>query len=161
MSFFGDDEPPEPHRPFEEWHGPPKTEFGVTVAVDLLVEAVPDAALRISAIRAYSTGCEIAIRALMKGDFHAFAPGPRVGLVWPDGTKVIAEGRGERTDPPAGPVLLGYRTPHRARDPTPRVYWLWPLPPPGTLRLVADWPAAGIPETSIDFDTRALHDAGK
>ena len=36
---------------------------------------------------------------------------------------------------------------------------LWPLPPPGPLRLVCAWPDRGIPETSTTIDAGPLRDA--
>lgn len=37
--------------------------------------------------------------------------------------------------------------------------WLWPLPPPGALRLVAQWKDLGMEETSIVLDGGQLRDA--
>jgi hypothetical protein len=35
-------------------------------------------------------------------------------------------------------------------------YWLWPLPPAGPLRWVAEWPEMGAPETSVEVDASVL-----
>lgn len=40
-----------------------------------------------------------------------------------------------------------------------RDIWLWPLPPPGPLRLVCAWPDRGIPETATVIDAGPLRDA--
>ena len=37
--------------------------------------------------------------------------------------------------------------------------WLWPLPPPGRLRVVCRWPDQGIDTTVHDLDTRPFLDA--
>ncbi|WP_240720414.1 hypothetical protein [Pseudarthrobacter sp. NamB4] len=37
--------------------------------------------------------------------------------------------------------------------------WLWPLPPPGDIRLVAQWAGLGMPETSITIDGGQLREA--
>ncbi|WP_147264165.1 hypothetical protein [Desertihabitans brevis] len=37
-----------------------------------------------------------------------------------------------------------------------RDYWLWPLPPPGPLRVVCQWPAYGIDQTSHELDGEML-----
>ncbi|MHC6228415.1 hypothetical protein ACX5I6_01210 [Arthrobacter sp. MMS24-T111] len=37
--------------------------------------------------------------------------------------------------------------------------WLWPLPPAGDLRLVAQWTGMGIPESSITLDGTQLREA--
>ena len=34
--------------------------------------------------------------------------------------------------------------------------WLWPLPPPGPLELVAEWRGRGIPECRLVLDATAL-----
>jgi len=39
--------------------------------------------------------------------------------------------------------------------------FLWPLPPPGRLALVCEWPAAGIPLTRTDIDAGAIHEAAQ
>jgi hypothetical protein len=37
--------------------------------------------------------------------------------------------------------------------------WLWPLPPPGTIELVCEWPSEGIAETRVAVPTAPLLDA--
>jgi hypothetical protein len=37
--------------------------------------------------------------------------------------------------------------------------WLWPLPPPGTLDLVAEWRALGVPESRVTLDASAIRAA--
>ena len=39
--------------------------------------------------------------------------------------------------------------------------FLWPLPPPGRLVLVCEWPAAGIPLTRTEIDARTVHEAAQ
>jgi hypothetical protein len=51
--------------------------------------------------------------------------------------------------PPAGPLL----TPHGGSGSVgawDTSYWLWPLPPPGRLLLVAEWPAQHISESAVE-----------
>ena len=38
-------------------------------------------------------------------------------------------------------------------------YWLWPLPPPGPLALVVEWPAAGIPLSRTEIDASQVIEA--
>jgi len=38
-------------------------------------------------------------------------------------------------------------------------YWLWPLPPPGSLTAVVEWPSEGIPLTRVELDAAALLEA--
>src|SRR5262249_41204420 len=38
-------------------------------------------------------------------------------------------------------------------------FWVWPLPPPGPLTFVCEWPAFGIPETREEIDAQLVLDA--
>src|SRR2546430_3515945 len=38
-------------------------------------------------------------------------------------------------------------------------YWVWPLPPPGPVAFVCEWPAFGIPESRAELDARPILDA--
>jgi hypothetical protein len=40
-------------------------------------------------------------------------------------------------------------------------FWTWPLPPPGPLTLTLDWPAVGIPPSSITIDGTAIAQAAQ
>lgn len=40
-----------------------------------------------------------------------------------------------------------------------RDVWLWPLPPPGLLSFITDWPATGVTETTTTVDAGELIDA--
>ena len=38
-------------------------------------------------------------------------------------------------------------------------YWLWPLPPPGTLLVACEWTDEGIEEAVIELDTAPIREA--
>src|SRR5256885_6760927 len=38
-------------------------------------------------------------------------------------------------------------------------YWVWPLPPPGPVAFVCEWPAFGIPESRAELHARLILDA--
>ena len=38
-------------------------------------------------------------------------------------------------------------------------YWCWPLPPPGPVTFVCEWPALGIGETSHQIDSQSIREA--
>jgi hypothetical protein len=38
-------------------------------------------------------------------------------------------------------------------------YWVWPLPPPGQLTIVCQWPAYAIEESSTMIDAQVILDA--
>lgn len=89
------------------------------------------------------------------------------GVQFPDGSKAITG-----TPVPHGPMESG----HRPDPPTlalnngggsggddeysaTGMLWLWPLPPAGDLRLVAQWLDFGLEETSINLDGSQLREA--
>ena len=39
--------------------------------------------------------------------------------------------------------------------------WVWPLPPPGAVTLVCEWPAMDIPLTRRELDAQTILDAAK
>ena len=60
---------------------------------------------------------------------------------------------------PDRPVLQGLARPTAWGGAWSRDVWLWPLPPPGPLRLVCAWPDRGIEETSTTVDAGPLRAA--
>jgi hypothetical protein len=38
-------------------------------------------------------------------------------------------------------------------------YWIWPLPPPGAVTFVCEWPKLEIPETQATIEGEALREA--
>lgn len=103
-------------------------------------------------------------------------PGPSVsrddlflfGIQFPDGTAASSSTFDRHTGPPLigqepdGPVFTfrsggGHGGDHDLSG--EGTLWLWPLPPAGDLRLVTQWTAMGIEESSITLDGAALRDA--
>ena len=76
---------------------------------------------------------------------------------FPDGSKATNTGgfHHDRT-PPAGPIMHagggGGGSWHETQ-------WVWPLLLPGTLMLVCEWPAMGIPLTRSELDAQPILDA--
>jgi hypothetical protein len=116
--------------------------------------------LGVSQLTVSSNGCTISLTGFTRTPDVEESPryGVRFGVVWPDGTKLLSEvwlnGRLER---PSTPVLRGpggfFSSSSR------QVYmshWMWPLPPPGKLTLVAEWADRGIPETAIELDAAVI-----
>jgi hypothetical protein len=91
----------------------------------------------------------------------------RVGLEFADGTRVSNLGRGRGSPDPAeepdGPVLNqcggGGGWAGGGRVDMQHSYWLWPLPPPGSLRIYVEWPALDLPLSSVDVDSGPLRAA--
>ena len=42
-----------------------------------------------------------------------------------------------------------------------QTYWVWPLPPEGTVKFVCEWPVFGIPETSVELDSALIREASE
>jgi hypothetical protein len=85
----------------------------------------------------------------------------RLGLQFADGTRVIGQHGGSRLsgdDEPAGPILRTFLGGGGPRSSFWR-WWAWPLPPPGPMEFVCEWPALGIPETRAGLDAQLILDA--
>jgi hypothetical protein len=176
MSFFGElPEPePEPSRVHHPWE-PPQAEFPGIARIDLVdLVRTDQIAVAIAGISAYPSGFELFAIARLRADGGPGNPGPgapadmarrsfRFGMQLSDGRKVIGEHGKRRPDPdsePTGPILwqyLGGRGPHTHFS----RWWAWPLPPPGPLEFVVEWPAAGIAETRAGLDAQLILDAAR
>jgi len=94
----------------------------------------------------------------------------RIGLELADGHRVSNLGgwRAHRKlmspdAEPDGPVLLprggGGGSSTRGKVTMKPGYWLWPLPPPGQLRISCEWPLVDIAMTTVEIDADVLLDA--
>ncbi len=183
MSFF-DRLPPvpprEPEPPRPAWMKPEAALAGV-VAEELLLARTDDTAIAITGLMAYRTGFDFILSAVLRREDrrgHMFDPGLhhlrgrhhdeplpaeflRLGVQFADGG--VATNLDQRPFPapdaePAGPVLLPDGGGGGGRRYDMR-YWVWPLPPPGPLAFVCQWPAHGIPESRVEIDARLVLDA--
>ncbi len=85
----------------------------------------------------------------------------RFGIEFSDGRKATTldwERLRPPGEPPRGPVLtmLGGGGDDRRWD---QRYWVWPLPPPGPLAFVCEWPALGIALSRVDVDAELVLEA--
>ncbi|MFE4196544.1 hypothetical protein ACFRJ9_11815 [Paenarthrobacter sp. NPDC056912] len=189
MNFFDDvPEPlprprqPQPVRP--GWSGPPSDELPGVVHIGGFLYSSPNAVLALKLVEVYSTGCLLdLVWTLRRGDesdrewrdvmdqgFNHPASrmagdnGLMVGVAYPDGRKAIAS----HPDPAmfedvTGPVLAvlggggGSGNDHMVQSSAR--YWLWPLPVEADTRLVAQWEALGMPESSLVVSGERLGDA--
>jgi hypothetical protein len=89
------------------------------------------------------------------------------GVEFPDGSKASTGAMGphvfmERGQEPQSPTLVLNNGGGSGGDDEysgTGTLWLWPLPPAGDLRLVAQWTDFGLEETSIMLDGGRLRDA--
>lgn len=178
--FFRPPEPPpepEPAPLQPAWLGPPENEIGVAVALRLLLARTEKVAVALTNAAAFSTGIEFSLETRlrerdelsdpfgMRGRQHVRGGGDlpdevlRFGFELADGRRVTNVARFPGFDEPQeGPVLI-----QRGGGGGERFwsfgYWLWPLPPPGSLTAVVEWPSEGIPLTRVELDAAALLEA--
>lgn len=168
------------------WHEPPADELPGWFGCASVLVAEPHLALALAGIRVYRDGIELTIEhrarrgALDLEEWQRFSrrvspvpnrPGAQMpgrlqyGVVLADGRAVIEQSPyGVGRDPflPAdGPTLVrlfgGSTGDVRVRRGADRL-WLCPLPPPGALELVLQWPDVGIPETRVLLDATRIRD---
>jgi hypothetical protein len=138
-----------------------------------------DAVVAIGGIAGYPNGFEFTIAAILRvgrrggpvtPHLHAFDPDDappdrflRLGVEFSDGRRAtnLSPPRMPAADPsnePTGPMLMP-----RAAGGGPRrndsTYWVWPLPPPGLLAIVCEWPAYGVEESRISLDAALIIEA--
>jgi hypothetical protein len=64
-------------------------------------------------------------------------------------------------DAPDNPVLVPHGGGGGGRRSWERALWLWPLPPPGPLAFVCEWPSEGIDLARVETDSAVVLDAAK
>jgi hypothetical protein len=67
-------------------------------------------------------------------------------------------GYGYDQDPPPGPAMHEHGGGGGGRS-WRQTYWIWPLPPPGPLSFVCEWPAGGIALTRSEINAQTIRDA--
>jgi hypothetical protein len=89
----------------------------------------------------------------------------RFGVQFADGRKATTVGNPFPVGDPfplgegvQGPVLLPRGGGGGGRD-WDQAYWVWPLPPPGPVAFVCEWPARGVEETRHEVDASLILDA--
>lgn len=174
-----------PGRPFarQPWMSPPEDELGVSVPVQQLLTAGEEAVVVLRSCIAYTNGFQVGVGIRRKNEPPPFS-NPRlhrempemsleVGVRFADGRETSPARDAEQrraffeafaagSDPPllAGPMIgaSGGGGGGRSWDWT---YWIWPLPPDGTMTVVARWPAGRVPDGEVQIDGSAIRLAGK
>jgi hypothetical protein len=166
---------PEPEYQPRGWMGPPGDVLTDVIGVGQVIGRSDRAVVVLTDLRPFPTGVMLRVLVWIRiegdddyvdvpsgllhhrpGDQRAF----RLGFELADGRRATNLARPRWTDEDPGPVLLtrggGAGGPHGQAE---AELWLWPLPPPGRLRVVCEWPAYGIAETSLELDATELVDA--
>jgi hypothetical protein len=179
MSFFEglplipEPEPSEPPRPV--WMKPEATLPGV-VAQEIVVARNDNAAIAVTGLTAYPTGFEFTLSVVLRQEdrrgrafdrsFHRYYPDAevepeflRLGVLFADGGAATNLGMHPYGDnEPTGPLLVPGGGGGGGRRYDMR-HWVWPLPPPGPLVFVCEWPAYGIAESRAEIDADLIRDA--
>lgn len=179
MPFFdAPDTPPIPEPGPEEpyvppiWTGPSELVLGGVVPFQVLLARTEQVAVVAEHFVAYPSGLSFSLTILSRD----VVP-PEMRLGWPrvemvrlgvqfsDGRKATnvgaAAGFGCPKDEqgiPTVPVLLARGGSGHDRR-WELEHWLWPLPPPGPLGLVIEWPMVGIAETRHQVDAAPILEA--
>ena len=185
MGFFEPPPPPEgdelDHGTGPPWWGPPHSVLGASVPFEpLLLVATDRVAVAVVAVTAYPTGFECSLSARLNlasgsaDDFfqlhrlqHGVGYGAlpdeflRFGVQFADGRKATnVDPHPGLDEEPTGPVL----TQHGGGGSSAawhQSYWVWPLPPPGALAFVCEWPALGVPLTRTEIDAELVSRAAE
>lgn len=182
MSDFFTPPPPPPREPEPsplqpEWLGPRDNELGEAVAVRVVLARTADVAVAVNDVVAYSNGIELGLAVRMRttdqwADPYGMHYGHtragraelteevlRFGVEFGDGRRATNIGGFPHGEPaPSEPVLVQRGGGGGGRTWDMRM-WLWPLPPPGALVLVCEWPKHAIELTRVEVDAQPLLDA--
>ncbi len=179
MSDFFEPPPcPEPdvETVHEDWMGPPPDVVPAVAPVERVLARTEGVAVFVSGCFAYPAGFEFRLSIVMRGRWRELDPFDfggrprsgkageippeqlRVGLQFADGSKAtntggdfgwVAEGE------PSSPTLIGLAG-SGGEGEWHQGYWVWPLPPPGPMAFVCEWPAAEIPLTRSELDAAPI-----
>jgi hypothetical protein len=85
----------------------------------------------------------------------------RFGVQFPDGAKVTNLVDNWAPSPDATEPMHGLESQSGSGSDgqATQEFWVWPLPDDGDIALVCEWPAHGIPESSVMLDGDVLRDA--
>jgi hypothetical protein len=162
-------------------HAPAGALPGV-IALELVIAQTDRVAVCVTRLGAYASGFELELVTMAGGATDELDPmlfggrrglGPRrsadggiptdmlrFGVEFADGTKATnTTGRPSPFDAePAGPLLTAGGGGGGGGSWRQNI-WIWPLPPPGPMSFVCEWPAAGVPLTRHQIDAQLVLDA--
>jgi hypothetical protein len=172
-----EDPPAEPYVP-PPWVEPPRGVLPGVVGMEMVLARNGRAVVFVGGLTVYAEGFEFEVRVLTAGDgwldpslngvYRGRGRGGRednydemlrFGVEFSDGRRASnLGGPGHREGEPQSPVLQGRGGGGNGSGWHQR-FWLWPLPPPGPLAFVCEWPAAGIELSRVDIDAGPVIDA--
>jgi hypothetical protein len=161
------------------WLGPPHGTLPGVVASERILARTDKVAVCVTRLAAYPTGFELDVVTMSSDDedglaslmfdhhhpMHRWATDEippellRFGVQFSDGSKATSTGEfHHHHQPPARPVMNPGGGGGGGGS-WCQTQWVWPLPPPGTLTLVCEWPAMDIPLTRSELDAQLILDA--
>ncbi|WP_433074508.1 hypothetical protein ACQP1P_27495 [Dactylosporangium sp. CA-052675] len=178
MGFFDQRPEPAPVREADPvpWARPETVLPGIA-ADTVILARTDDAVLALSELRAYPNGFQLVFTAVVRqppgrpgfgsnGFLRRYEPGPvpdtflRFGMRFADGT-VLTNLDADPGNPGEVRPRLMPEGGHGGRRRYEQSYWVSPLPPPGRLDVVVEWPAQGIPETTVELGAAVVLDAAR
>jgi hypothetical protein len=180
--FFFELPPPLPEAEDEglpgPWFEPPHNVLGTAVPLQLVIAQTDAVPVAVDRATAYPSGVDLTVtvrrRTKARRVREHFPFGShfdldddlrddvlRFGVQFADGRKATSlEAFPSGDEDPAGPVL----TSHGARGGGSLYesgFWLYPLPPPGALAFVCEWPSEGISLSRVEIDASLIREAAE
>ena len=163
----------------------PDDVLGEAVPINFVLARTPRAAVTVQHITAYPSGFEfeVGVAARLEGEIwdpmHGLAgfrgrPGQRGGemadeilrfsIQYADGSKATSLGPpmiGPQDQQQKGPILQHQEGGGGGGTVATQRFWAWPLPPPGPLAFVCEWPKYAISLTRHEIDADVIREAAK
>lgn len=166
--------------PGPPWQRAPEHELGVSLPLDCMIVCRDDVRVTLRGAVAYSTGFKVWLQILRRADdlraifqtsFDVLRDGEvtdkflRFGVEFSDGRRATnldgftTEARLEVEEKP--PVIyLDARGQASTRRMGGLSAWIWPLPPPGQIAIVTEWPRIGLTVTKTEIAAEPIIEAG-
>lgn len=172
---------PQPQRyRMPPWFEAPRGTLQGIVALERVLAHTDKVAVCVTRLAAYPTGFEFDLLTMSADDQdddidplmfrhpHRMRRGAtdeippeflRFGVQFSDGSKATnTDGFHHNRNPPEGPIMNAGGGGGGGGN-WRQTQWVWPLPSPGTVTLVCEWPALGIPLTRSELDAQTILDA--
>jgi hypothetical protein len=166
------------------WHGPPQDELGAPVPVRIVFVRTEHLAVAVIGATAYANGLDFTLtircrapgepidgtRELIRSPLEPlFSRHQRSGLEaeirldveFADGRKATNADRPVPPEEPLDPPVLSLVREHGSKTDWHAKFWLSPIPPPGEMAFVLDWPSANIHHARHTIDANMIIEASK
>ena len=158
----------------QPWRGGPNDTLGVPLFFSPMLALTDEVAVFVGDVVAFPSGFKISVTTFGRLNYFRFrpehdgpgpGPGPdltggvlRFGVGFGDGSKVTDAWDLNQPHGDGSRVLMSTASGGGNRR-YGHHFWCEPLPPPGMMRFVCEWPAVGIPESEVVVDAQVILDA--